>query len=515
MVIGQVISGRFGEICIRQKSNQDIELGELLVAENDKTKIIFQVYDLIYGSQISQQNLELISGLSLEENNDYNFMNPNLRNYKLAMLKNILTIKDKNSINEKYEGQDAISCKILPDFFSTVRKIKASDLDFLTTPSDPVFLGFLRSGSKQLEVPINLQGNLVLSHHILITATTGKGKSNLIRVLLWNCMEKDFCGFLVLDPHDEYYGRHGSGLKDHPSKKVSYYTNSNPPPGCNQLKININLIEPEHFKGVLFFTDAQNDALRAYYKEYKKDWIKAIFLEEPVQGSFHESTLGVIKRKLVNLLDISVIDGELQCRGIFNTTGGENTIAQIVSELENAATVIIDTSSFSDAGEILIGSLVANHVFGSYKNCLKTGKLKEKPVISIILEEAPRVLGKEVLESGHNIFSTIAREGRKFKIGLCAITQLPSLIPRTVLANMNTKIILGLEMAPERQSIIESAAQDLSTDSRAIASLDKGEAIVSSNFARFAIPLRIPFFPEFIKKEKINKPKSDYSSMTG
>ena len=79
---------------------------------------------------------------------------------------------------------------------------------------------------------------------------------------------------------------------------------------------------------------------------------------------------------------------------------------------------------------------------------------------------------------------------------------------------MNTKIILGMEMAPERQSIIESAAQDLSTDSRAIASLDKGEAIISSNFARFAIPVRIPFFPVFAKKEKINIPKKDFSSMT-
>ena len=50
------------------------------------------------------------------------------------------------------------------------------------------------------------------------------------------------------------------------------------------------------------------------------------------------------------------------------------------------------------------------------------GNLNDKPVISIVLEEAPRVLGKEVLEAGPNIFSTIAREGREFKVGLTAIT---------------------------------------------------------------------------------------------
>jgi len=134
--------------------------------------------------------------------------------------------------------------------------------------------------------------------------------------------------------------------------------------------------------------------------------------------------------------------------------------------------------------------------------------LKDKPVVSVFLEEAPRVLGKEVLEKGPNIFSTIAREGRKFKIGLTAITQLPSLIPREILANINTKIILGIEMQPERQAIIDSASQDLSSDSRAIAALDKGEAIITSNFTRFAIPIKIPLFEEFVK-ERIKEKKND------
>jgi hypothetical protein len=78
------------------------------------------------------------------------------------------------------------------------------------------------------------------------------------------------------------------------------------------------------------------------------------------------------------------------------------------------------------------------------------------------------------------------------------------LIPREILANINTKIILGTDMMQERQAIIDSASQDMSSDSRAIASLDKGECIVTSNFAKFAIPIKVPFFDEWIKKD-INK----------
>ena len=197
------------------------------------------------------------------------------------------------------------------------------------------------------------------------------------------------------------------------------------------------------------------------------------------------------------------------------TQAGENTIADIGNELEDSKIVIIDTSSFSGSEEILIGSLISNEIFNRYKGYKTRGKLNDKPVISVVLEEAPRVLGKEVLEKGPNIFSTIAREGRKFKIGLTAITQLPSLIPREILANINTKIILGIEMAPERQAIIESASQDLSEDQRNIASLDKGEAIVSSNFAKFAIPVKIPLFDDVVKEElgKQKKLKRDFSGI--
>jgi DNA helicase HerA-like ATPase len=79
---------------------------------------------------------------------------------------------------------------------------------------------------------------------------------------------------------------------------------------------------------------------------------------------------------------------------------------------------------------------------------------------------------------------------------------------------MNTKIILGLEMKPERQAVIESASQDLSDDDRSIASLDKGEAIVTSNFARFAIPVKIPLFEEFVKRQGKEEVKKDFSGIS-
>jgi len=176
VVKGQVISGEFGRIVARQKSNENIEIGELLIADSDEGKILLQAYDLVYGSQISQQNLEMISGMKLEENTDFELFDANLRNYMLAMLKSLAIIKDKK----------AFMSKSLPKIFSEVREITKNDLSFLTTPKNPLFLGNLRSGSKMLDVPIYLDGEKVFSHHILIAGTTGRGKSVLVSNLLWN-----------------------------------------------------------------------------------------------------------------------------------------------------------------------------------------------------------------------------------------------------------------------------------------------------------------------------------------
>jgi DNA helicase HerA-like ATPase len=217
-------------------------------------------------------------------------------------------------------------------------------------------------------------------------------------------------------------------------------------------------------------------------------------------------TIAVLQRKLRRALGVYEQGGELMCDGdIFSLTSGETTVDDIVRALEECQTVIVDTSRLGDEAELLIGSIVASKLFYSYKKSKGKGLLAEKPPVGVVIEEAPRVLAADKIEEGDNIYSRIAREGRKFNVGLIAITQLASVIPTTILTNMNTKIILGNEMSSERAAIINSAAQDLSDEDRTIASLDKGEAIVSSIFAKFALPIYTPIFDDFVDDKKKKK----------
>ncbi len=501
---GLLIGGGSSAVLVRQKHDAALELGELLVCGDATSTHILQVVDLVYGSQLTQQHLELIGGLQLEEDPTLGLIDKHLRAYIMAKLKPVVTVVD---------GVARMS-KSLPAFMTEVREVTASDVAFIVEPQYPLHLGDLRSGSKRLPVPVALPGRDVLSHHILVSATTGKGKSNLASCMLWDTLDAPWCGLLVLDPHDEYFGHHGIGLHNHPhaAERLRYYTPRDAPPGGRTLKIRLDEIKPWHLDGVMAWSDAQREALSAYNKVYADGWVEAALMDKPLQG-FMEGTLAVIKRRLMQLLDIGVSDAGLTCRGAFDTVQGGTTVSDIVDALDDAKTVVVDTSEFAGQTELLIGSLIAHKVLSQHREHKTKGTLAQRPVISIVIEEAPRVLGKDALERGPNIFSTIAREGRKFGVGLIAITQLPSLIPRDILANMNTKIILGTEMKPERQALIESAAQDLSEDDRAIASLDKGEAIVTSNFARFALPIKIPFFKDVVDAARTEPVRRSFSGV--
>jgi DNA helicase HerA-like ATPase len=300
-------------------------------------------------------------------------------------------------------------------------------------------------------------------------------------------------------------------LKDHPKARggVAYYS-VNPMPGTSSLVINLRSVSIHHFEGIVDFTDAQMRLMRDYHRHFGDRWIENVLLGtdmDDVDMNRVKAPLSVIQSVFRSKLSVYVNDeNEIVCRNrVFSTDGGASTIDDIVHLIEGGSIVMLDTSKLGDDAELMIGSMIANRLLESHQNAKAEGMLDDMPPVSVVIEEAPRVLASDKLEKGDNIYSTIAREGRKFKVGLMAITQLVSVIPVEVLTNMNTKIILGNEMASERNAIMQSAAQDLSQDSRNIASLDKGEAIVSSIFTRFAVPVKIPLFDNIVKPTKAGK----------
>lgn len=514
MTIGQVVGGSFGNIMLRQKSESCLEIGDLLVSEEDDHILILQIFDLEYGSQMNDSVQEMMSGVMLEEQPaSSEFYEPDFVNYILARVKILARINTDDTV---------VLPKGMPKFFNKLRMVATQDLKFLQRgDANKIFVGNIRSGSKVLpNAEVWLDAFDIFSHHVLIPATTGRGKSNLVKTILYYLLYSNNVGALVLDAHNEYYGQKEMGLKDHPNSRANlvYYTPVNPPPGSPTFIINLSAIHPDHLDGIINFSEPQYRAMRNFYSKHKGAWITELMLyrsstqdSDKQDATAKSATVNVLQQKLRQALDLKVNYDEktvLSKHNVFDKDRGKQTVEQIVNHIESGKIVVLDTSNLSDDAELIVGSVIASSLLDRYKSARAEGHLHEKPVATIVIEEAPRVIGDDVLKSGiNNIYSTIAREGRKFRVGLTAITQLTSVIPKVILANMNTKIILGNEMKLERQAIIESASQDLSKDDHNIASLDLGEAIISSIYVPFALPIKIPNFKDVAEKPSGNKPK--------
>jgi molybdenum cofactor biosynthesis protein A len=103
---------------------------------------------------------------------------------------------------------------------------------------------------------------------------------------------------------------------------------------------------------------------------------------------------------------------------------------------------------------------------------------RASPVL-VVLEEAHRYLGENAGTLTRDSANRIAREGRKYGIGLLLVTQRPTELPDTALAQCGTIIALRLSNA-EDQGAIRAALPDAVAGLAAVLpSLRTGEAVVS------------------------------------
>ena len=73
---------------------------------------------------------------------------------------------------------------------------------FQRTAVNDVEVGHLRSGESTVPFPVGIDGDKCFPYHIGLFATTGMGKSNLMRVLAASVMNTGKYGLLIVDPQD-------------------------------------------------------------------------------------------------------------------------------------------------------------------------------------------------------------------------------------------------------------------------------------------------------------------------
>lgn len=117
------------------------------------------------------------------------------------------------------------------------------------------------------------------------------------------------------------------------------------------------------------------------------------------------------------------------------------------------------------------------------------GKLQ--PLL-VVLDEAHAYLkaGEESISS--RTVQTIAKEGRKYGVGLLLVTQRPSELDETVLSQCGSIIALRMTNSRDKGHVVSAMQDELREMADVLSGLRTGEAIVSGEAVR--IPSRIKFF---------------------
>ena len=92
----------------------------------------------------------------------------------------------------------------------------------------------------------------------------------------------------------------------------------------------------------------------------------------------------------------------------------------------------------------------------------------------------------------------VITEGRKFGTGLLLITQRPSRVDETILAQCNSFLVLRL-VNPKDQSYVRSVMENLSdTDAKMLPGFGPGQGLVSGQAVRFPLLVKIGFDKDLV-----------------
>ncbi|HET9077284.1 MAG TPA: ATP-binding protein [Acidimicrobiales bacterium] len=497
----------------RAAPDEDLFIGELLVAVDEATdrRYLFRVVDVTYGTEHREPGwAERVAGTLLADDARgepglHPLHEQDRRTYRVAECRCLgyLAPPAAGSGGARTVFRKP---KSLPTQFSAVVAPTAEDFAFLRERMGDLPLGHLRSGETTVDFEVGIPGRS-LATHVGVFATTGMGKSNLMQVLASGVMQANGrYALLLIDPHGEYR----SALGRHPWAPASLRVYANRSlPGSTALKISLAELTVDDLRTAYDWSRPQEEALYELERHYGSggagavseglSWLVEFARMEDLAG-FRDvelsarvalSTLQVVHRRARRIVDLRCVSSDP------SVSAG----ARIIDDLLAGQVVLVDVSGLGSTEEVLVGSFLARRVLETWQGAYldDPDRHARMPVVSIALEEAQRVLGART-DRESNVFPRVAREGRKFGVGLCAVTQQPKLLDDELLSQFNTFFILGLADEKDRNMLRASAKQDISAQSAEIQTLMPGECLIVNLAAPFAVPAHVHLYQDLLSR---------------
>jgi hypothetical protein len=341
------------------------------------------------------------------------------------------------------------------------------------------FLGFdeekgLMLGSLEFH-PVDVKLNLskLLQKHLAILAMSGSGKSYTVSCLLEELLsrKKEFgrVAIVAFDVHGEYTN-FAEPVMD---AKYTDYSKQTRLIRARDLRIGVPKVSAGMFYSLLpNASPAQKRELSKVLQRlqqkmkdgqgpYDLNDIKGELLAEMGSKDAKESVIAALIGWLHELDDLQLF--------------GKADNPSLLDLVQPGILTVVDLSDIiHQHKKQVIVAYLSNRLF--YER-----RAKKIPPTTIVLEEAHNFIPQQIAKEGSitkGIMRTIAREGRKFGVSLCLISQRPIQLDTTTLSQCNTQLLLRITNPYDIKHIGESA-EGLSAESLGmLTSLRVGEGLL-------------------------------------
>ena len=352
--------------------------------------------------------------------------------------------------------------------------------------------------------------NELLGKHTAILGSTGAGKSGAVAAILHSILERGeqaryvkwYPRIVVLDPHNEYgaaFPSHSRLSTEDGSLMLPYWL-------LNFQETIALLIGKTEFVATSQ-ANIVKKALLAARKEgsgtlglnadsitvdspvpYKLASLRSkIDRDKPPQPSKQASHNSILQK-----LDVLQSDGRL--RFLMSEWDGSQTdpFPKIVEQLlgEGTPPRVVDLSGVPNEVAGVASAVIARTLF-NLKVWQTTEERARDPVL-LVCEEAHRYVpnrGDAQYEAAQESIRRVAKEGRKYGVGLLLVSQRPSEIESTVLSQCNSWIVLRITNDSDREHVRGVLPDSMAGLTKMLSGLRRREAIFVGQAAM--LPSRI------------------------
>ncbi len=400
------------------------------------------------------------------------------------------------------EGSFERGVSIYPSLGSPVYVAVGKDLEkvYARPGVDTIRIGSIH---QDRALPAFAMTDLMLSHHFAILGTTGSGKSCAAALILRTILVDHPHGHVVfLDPHNEYAHCFGdmAELINLSTLRLPYWL-------LNFEEVSEVLVShegPYRDSEIAILKLAVLDAKRDYGK--KSSPTEHITVDTPVP--YHLGTLTRFIDEQMSRLDrpetrvpylrlqsrIEALKDDPRYSFMFSGFDVWDNLDEILSLLlrvpiDSKPMTIIDLSGVPTEIIDVVVSMLSRTIFDF---AIWNASERNLPVL-LVCEEAHRYVSNDHAGSAptRRVLGQIAREGRKYGVSLCLISQRPSELSLAILSQCSTLFVLRLSNGPD-QDFVRSALPESGLGlMNALPALRMQEAIVVGEGV--TVPMRIRF----------------------